>query len=107
MGDAGEDLVQIGVAEIQAPERAAPGASVTFTLTGFATDASLRVERRTPEGAELTAWAPEAQPDWWCATSPLPRIGRFQAQMHAAGAYVLRVLQPDSTVLEKRVTAVR
>lgn len=99
-----DELMRVGVVEIQGPERAAPGAPITFVLTGFALDASIRVERRTDHAAELTAWAPaERQPDGWCATPPLPQIGRFETRAPAAGAYVLRFLQPDGTVLEKRV----
>lgn len=105
VGDGGENRVQVDVAEILGPERVAAGAPITFDLTGFALDASVRIERRTPEGAELTVWAPEAEQSiGWCGTPPLPLLGRFQAQMPAAGAYVLRVLQPDGTVLEKRIT---
>ena len=98
------EQIQVHVYDIYGPDQAASGDSLVFTLHGFAFDGSLRVGTRSERQAEVTAWAPKPnEPIGWCATPPLPLLGRFEAVMPTSGEYVLRAVQPDGTVLEKRV----
>ena len=99
------EQVQVGVSDIYGPDQAAPGETLAFTLHGFALGASLRVEARSDRRADVTVWAPEPDGDMaWCGTPPLPLLGRFDAVMPAEGDYVLRAVQPDGGVVEKRVS---
>ena len=97
------EQIQIHVYDVFGPEQAAPGEALTFTLHGAAFDASLRIGSRSDQRADVTAWAPKPRPDAWFCASPPPLLGHFEAVMPAAGTYVLRALQPDGSVLEKRV----
>ena len=98
------EQVRVYISDIYGPDQAAPGETATFTFYGFTFGASLRFEARSEREVEATAWAPKpCKPVGPLSCDIIEELGRFEAVMPAAGTYVLRALQPDGSVLEKRV----